>query len=168
MQHRRGKERERGVKDIARDHTDNPRRAISTSSSLVITKLLYNYVFVKMWSITFITNICDRNRILLGCTCCFLLKKELQGHGLWLIIVSDILSEPRILCLWEGEKFNIMKFLSHVGVTQYISFPSAWYICMLYAVSVKKLCIPTAAWIHFFPFQLKELYSDAQSLAILQ
>lgn len=149
MQHRREKERERGVKDIARDHTGNSRRAISTSSSLVITKLLYNHVFVKMWIITFITNICDRSRMLLGCTSWFLLKKELQGRGLWLIIVSDILSEPRILCLWEGEKFNIKKFLSHVGVTQYISFPSAWYICTLYVVSVKELCIPTAARIHF-------------------
>lgn len=47
------------------------------------------------------------------------------------------------------KNFNIKKFLAHVGVTKYISFPSAQYICMLYVVTVKELRTPTAARICF-------------------
>ena len=66
------------------------------------------------------------------------------------------------------KNFNIKKFLAHMGVTQYISFPSARYIWMLYVVTVKKVCTLTAARIYFLISFSLELYSDVQSLAILQ
>lgn len=53
------------------------------------------------------------------------------------------------------KNFNIKKFLAHVGVTQYITFPSAQYIRMLYVVTVKELCILTAARMFFISFDLK-------------
>lgn len=63
---------------------------------------------------------------------------------------------------------NIKKFLAQVSITQYICFPSARYVCMLYVVPVKVLRTLTEPEYVFYLFWLKKLYSDAQSLGILQ